>query len=210
MGTVLVVLFLLAVCGLIAYIGDLLGRRMGKKRLTAFGLRPKHTAIVFTILTGVLIACVSLGAAFGVSPGVRLALTQGEKLVMKNAALRRSVKALRTQEDTLSRALGLKQAEVGRLQLSQEALRGKNRALQAQTGRLREQYGQLATSVRRLGDENAGLQSRNRALGAENAQLAAKEGALRRQVGALEANNRRMSRQNEALAQKNGSLFRTN
>ena len=61
MGTALVVLFLLAVCGLIAYIGDLLGRRMGKKRLSAFGLRPKHTAILFTIVTGVLIACVSLG-----------------------------------------------------------------------------------------------------------------------------------------------------
>src|SRR5207249_594311 len=90
MGTFLVVLFLLAVCGLIAYIGDLLGRRMGKKRLTVFGLRPKHTAILFTVLTGILIACVSLGAAFGVSPGVRIALTQGEKLVLKDAALRGS------------------------------------------------------------------------------------------------------------------------
>src|SRR5688572_23869786 len=92
MGTFLVVVFLLGVSGLIAYVGDLLGRRMGKKRLTVLGLRPKHTAILFTIVTGVLIACVSLLAAFGVSPTVRLALTQGETLVRRNAVLRRNIK----------------------------------------------------------------------------------------------------------------------
>src|SRR3712207_8674593 len=50
------ILLLLALCGFIAYIGDLLGRRLGKQRLSVFGMRPKHTAILLTIVTGALIA----------------------------------------------------------------------------------------------------------------------------------------------------------
>src|ERR671930_96539 len=111
MGTLLFVTFLLAVSGLIAYVGDLLGRRMGKKRLTVFGLRPKHTAILSTIVTGVLIACVSLGVAFGLSPGVRLALTQGEALVAKNANLRRSIRARNHDLRQLPAELAKRQAQ---------------------------------------------------------------------------------------------------
>jgi hypothetical protein len=49
MGTAFLILLLLALCGFIAYIGDLLGRRFGKKRLSIFGMRPKHTAILLTV-----------------------------------------------------------------------------------------------------------------------------------------------------------------
>src|SRR5947207_15579591 len=97
MGTVLGLLFLLAVSGFIAYTGDLLGRRFGKKRLSAFGLRPKHTAILFTVVSGVLVAVLTLGTAVGISPTVRLALTQGEVLVRRNSRLRHSIKGLTGQ-----------------------------------------------------------------------------------------------------------------
>ena len=42
--------------GVIAYLGDRIGMKIGRKRLTLFGLRPKHTSILITILTGVFIA----------------------------------------------------------------------------------------------------------------------------------------------------------
>ena len=51
---------LVLVSGFIAYFGDLLGRRMGKKRLTLFGLRPRHTAIGVTTITGMIIAALAL------------------------------------------------------------------------------------------------------------------------------------------------------
>src|SRR5256885_6931437 len=105
MGTVLGLLFLLAVSGFIAYTGDLLGRRFGKKRLTAFGLRPKHTAILFTIVSGVFIAVLTLGTAFGISPTVRQALTQGEALVRRNSRLRHSIRALSGQVGGLTATL---------------------------------------------------------------------------------------------------------
>jgi len=74
MGTAIVILLLLALCGFIAYIGDLLGRRLGKKRLTIFGLRPKHTAILLTVVTGVLIAGFTFTAALASVPAARRAL----------------------------------------------------------------------------------------------------------------------------------------
>ena len=41
--------------GVIAFIGDRLGSKVGKKKLSLFGLRPRHTSILVTIITGILI-----------------------------------------------------------------------------------------------------------------------------------------------------------
>jgi len=62
---------MIVVSGLIAYVGDLIGRRMGRKRLSLFGLRPKHTAIVISIVAGAIIAAITLTATFIVSREVR-------------------------------------------------------------------------------------------------------------------------------------------
>ena len=48
------ILVLAVVGGVIAFIGDRLGTRIGKRRLSIFGLRPRHTAVVVTVFTGVL------------------------------------------------------------------------------------------------------------------------------------------------------------
>ena len=77
MGTTLVLAFLIVVCGFIAYTGDLLGRRLGKRRLTVFGLRPRHTAILCTVVTGMVIAATMVGVLMGASAGVRLTASGG-------------------------------------------------------------------------------------------------------------------------------------
>lgn len=56
------IFLLLVLSGFLAYLGDILGRRIGRKKLTLFGLRPKYTAIVITVLTGVLITLFTLMA----------------------------------------------------------------------------------------------------------------------------------------------------
>jgi uncharacterized protein (DUF3084 family) len=42
--------------GLLALLGDRVGMKVGKKKLTLFGLRPKYTSMVITVLTGFFIA----------------------------------------------------------------------------------------------------------------------------------------------------------
>lgn len=60
--------------GVIAYIGDKIGMKVGRKKLSLFGLRPKYTSIIITILTGILIAGSSLAVLTIVSSDVRTAL----------------------------------------------------------------------------------------------------------------------------------------
>ena len=47
--------------GLIAYMGDKLGTKIGKRRMSLFGLRPKHTSIIVTIVTGLWLQQLQLG-----------------------------------------------------------------------------------------------------------------------------------------------------
>src|SRR3954470_23779193 len=122
MGTAFVVLVLLALCGFIAYVGDLLGRRLGKKRLSVFGLRPKHTAILLTIVTGVLIAGVTFGAALVSVSGFRNVVLEGERLAGQN-------QELQGQNQLLERETRQKSADNARLAHANGDLLGKNQAL---------------------------------------------------------------------------------
>ncbi|MEO6912512.1 MAG: DUF3084 domain-containing protein [Candidatus Baltobacteraceae bacterium] len=59
------VLFIAALAGAIAYIGDRVGHQVGRRRLTLFGIRPRYTSTIIAIGTGVVIALVvTLGAIF--------------------------------------------------------------------------------------------------------------------------------------------------
>lgn len=210
MGTALVILFLLAVSGLIAYSGDLLGRRMGKKRLSAFGLRPKHTAIVFTIGSGVLIAGFSLAAAFGASPGVRLALTQGEVLVLKNRALRQRLEGMHAEYSRTMGVLAARQEKIERLQADEKTLRSQNTSLQTQTGALKQRFASLSSSVRQLESSNQVLQQRNGA-------LAVRQQALQADVSKLQSSNthlveeaRQTREESRKLETRNGQLANSN
>ena len=56
----LLVVFLLLLGGVLSTLGDLLGSRIGKARLSIFKLRPRRTAVLITILTGSFISSISL------------------------------------------------------------------------------------------------------------------------------------------------------
>ncbi len=62
---------IIVVSGLIAYIGDLVGRKMGRKRLTLFGLRPRHTAIIISVAMGMVIATLTLATTMLVDQRIR-------------------------------------------------------------------------------------------------------------------------------------------
>jgi hypothetical protein len=50
------VLFIMAVAGGIAYVGDRVGHQVGRRRLTLFGIRPRYTSTIVAVGTGMLIA----------------------------------------------------------------------------------------------------------------------------------------------------------
>jgi uncharacterized protein (DUF3084 family) len=88
------------VCGLIAYVGDITGRRMGKRRLSLFGLRPRHTAIVTTSITGMLIAIFTIAVMSAASKEVQQLVLHGAQVLED---LRNTQKAYATASHELGR-----------------------------------------------------------------------------------------------------------
>jgi uncharacterized protein (DUF3084 family) len=74
------ILILLIVSGIIAFVGDWIGRYIGRKRLTLFNLRPRYTAITITVATGILITVFTLVIMLLISANVRTALFGLEEL----------------------------------------------------------------------------------------------------------------------------------
>ncbi|MBU1107945.1 MAG: DUF3084 domain-containing protein [Candidatus Riflebacteria bacterium] len=68
------IVILVIISSLIAYLGDVLGTYVGKKRLTVLGLRPRVTAVVVAISTGIFITLLTLGVMTILSEDVRTAL----------------------------------------------------------------------------------------------------------------------------------------
>jgi len=100
MYSFILVFTLIIISGLIAFIGDWVGLKIGKKRVTIFGLRPHHTAIVITVLSGILIAIITVTILAISSNDVRTALFGMEELKEKLTYLSREVELSNVQLST--------------------------------------------------------------------------------------------------------------
>lgn len=130
----IVLIFLVViVSGLIAYLGDQIGMKVGKKRISIFGLRPKYTSIIITILTGVLIASITITAILATNNGVRQALfniqqvlsrleTTREQLDDLNQQMLAKDLVLREKDDLLEDKDNLLQKKEMEIQNSEEKL----------------------------------------------------------------------------------------
>ena len=66
----LLILALLVLGGVLSTLGDRLGTRVGKARLSLFNLRPRRTAVLITVLTVTLNLLVDLAYAW-LDPKIR-------------------------------------------------------------------------------------------------------------------------------------------
>ncbi len=194
MGTLLLILTLFVLCGSIAYTGDLLGRRLGKRRLTAFGLRPKHTAVLLTVVTGVVIGAVTFGIAMAAVPSFRRAVTEGEALLREN----RELFATNTRLDDQRR----------RLEQSNRSLEQKNQGLQASNDHLRTENDEQRKKYGELQDKNAGLTKRQSQLMAANSRLAKTTTRLSAESSRLRTTGDRLRTTGDRLRTANAQLAR--
>lgn len=66
--------------GVIATVGDRIGTRVGKARLSLFKLRPRKTAVLVTILTGSIISASTLAILFAADERLRTGVFELEKI----------------------------------------------------------------------------------------------------------------------------------
>lgn len=160
------ILVLAVVGGVIAFIGDRLGTRIGKKKLSIFGLRPRHTAVIVTIFTGICITTVTFGIMAAVSENVRTALFGMDRL---NALIADTRAALDFTSGELERAQSEQEQASSELKKSEEEIA----RLSGEQAELRAESDRLSAGNRALMMEKEGLISLNGRLSGENETLQA-------------------------------------
>jgi len=101
---VLLIPILIVVSGAIALVGNAVGRNIGRRRLSLFQLRPRYTAQIVTVITGMLITIVTLIVVLLISSEARVALFRLNAVLRQTHQLEEEI---RRQEDRLKQlALG--------------------------------------------------------------------------------------------------------
>ena len=148
-------LSLLILGGVLSTLGDRLGSRVGKARLSLFGLRPRQTAVVITVLTGSLISALSLGLMLLVSRQLRVGLFELNDLEARLRSSRSDLKGSRRAQRRARQQLEQARAdEIEARKILSDAqqraieLRSTLKPLQDQTRRLEAERLRLSQDVR--------------------------------------------------------------
>ena len=146
----LLILALLVLGGVLSTLGDQLGSRVGKARLSLFNLRPRRTAVVITVLTGSLISALSLGLMLLVSRQLRIGLFELDELQAKLQTSRDALKTSRLAQSNAER--DLQQAKLDSVQVQNELKQVQKRAaeLRKELAPLQKQRQQLEAEKARL------------------------------------------------------------
>lgn len=221
MGAVVFFAFILFVMGgVTAYMGDRLGSYIGKKRHSTFGLRPRHTAMLWTVVSGGVIAVGTLLLFLALNRTFSTALVRGPQLLETNGTLQHQNLALarnnlaaerRAHEDNARASQA--QAQAGRAQkgLAQvaAALGQAQDTLARSRTTLAQRQSDLDAAQRRLADARRGLDTTQAELRwAERSVRLARLGvrAARRQAQLADAQAVRASRDVLTLGIKEDTL----
>ncbi|PWL21889.1 MAG: DUF3084 domain-containing protein [Synechococcus sp. XM-24] len=170
----ILILALLILGGVLSTLGDRLGSKVGKARLSLFRLRPKKTAVVITVLTGSLISAISLGLMLLVSDRLRTGLFELDQIEQRlrdsrdalsssRKDLAQSRSALRSAEKDRSEAqrqLKVVAEQASRLQKELAPLMEQRKQLEAERDRLSRDIAAKDSDLQRNRTELAKLNSK--------------------------------------------------
>lgn len=92
--------------GIIAAFGDRLGTKIGKARLRLFKLRPRQTAMLITVITGMLISALTLGILFSLSKSLRRGIFQLDDILKEKRQIEGELNQVRQEKQQVEQQLG--------------------------------------------------------------------------------------------------------
>ena len=143
----LLILALLILGGVLSTLGDRLGSRVGKARLSLFNLRPRRTAVLITVLTGSLISALSLGLLLLVSRQLRVGLFELDALQAKLRDSRAALDAAETERREARSATERIEAELIATRQRSTTLRRELEPLQQQKRQLEQERNRLTADI---------------------------------------------------------------
>ena len=119
MSGYILILAVLILGGVIATVGDRIGTRVGKARLSLFNMRPRRTAVLVTILTGTLISATTLGILLATSEQLRIGILQLGQLQKKIAGFRETLGKTTQELKNTTQQKGQVEAELSKTKSEQ-------------------------------------------------------------------------------------------
>jgi len=205
--TLFIIVVMVGLGAFIAYYGDLQGRRWGKKRISKFGLRPKHTAILITSLTGAMISLLSIALVLIIVPPVRDVVLHGERAIEQNEKILTDAVVKRKQYETQSAEARTKLAD------RQTQLDVLNPLLAATKAQLSATQAVFTTTKKQFAEKQQEVADLTGLIGKLNAQrtrLGVQIRGLYQQIAELSVLNGRQSVTNKELAKQNDTQSRDN
>jgi uncharacterized protein (DUF3084 family) len=194
------VLAILILGGIIATLGDRIGTKVGKARLSIFNLRPRRTATLVTILTGGLISASTLGILIATSSQLREGLFDLDRI---RAELVKAQTELQNKKDDLRNANFQRQEAQDRLDLINKSLSNavtKQAETQAKLSSVRSKFQKANFELVKVINQERALRDRVQGLNTERDNLIAEGNKLKQERDQL-ATEREVLRKQAAESQ---------
>jgi uncharacterized protein (DUF3084 family) len=205
---------ILVLGGVLAALGDRLGSKIGKKRMRLFNLRPRQTATLMTIATGILIASSTLGLLFGLSKSLRQGVFELDQILKeRRAAIRQLERDLeKVRKDKAQIQQELEAARTAQTS-AKKRLVSINQNFQTSQTQLKTVTNQLSTvqsDVARLLKDRQQLQQQKNQLTSQKNQLSTQLNELQERVKTRDQEivkrEQQLAQQDQLLAQRQTRL----
>ncbi len=199
--------------GVIAWLGDTVGRRIGRKHVRIFGLRPKTTGLVFAIGSGVLVALATVGTVSLLARSTVDNALKAPEMQLELEQLKQNTKKINTEYQE-SKAKLLKVLDQSKFEKEEfDRVRIELDAKQTELTEISKLNGRLTTVINSLSGERNTLSSQIKTRTAELQRLGRESSTritkLRQELRLLEAqrltftgNVQRLNTQRDQLQQR--------
>jgi uncharacterized protein (DUF3084 family) len=193
-GLVLIVA-VLVLGGVIATVGDRIGTRVGKARLTIFNLRPRRTATLITILTGIVISASTFGLLFAVDGQLRTGVFELGKIQRNLQDTRSELQGAKAEKEQIENRLknSRRQQKMAQRQLEQI-----NRSLQIAIDQQTKTQSQLQNTEQRLNQSQTQFRQAQQLLSTVTQQAA----SLRSEIQQLQTDRQELVRQRDQVREQ--------
>lgn len=190
-GYILIV-SILVLGGVLATLGDRIGTKVGKARLSLFKLRPRKTATLVTVITGSLISASTLGILLALSGSLRDGLWRLDDIKRERRIALGEVQTLNAQKSQVEAELAKARADQAEAQKRLDTI---NKSFQQAQAQLKD-----------ISQQAMVLRSEIQSLLAERQQLFQQRNQLTEQITQL---NAQVAQLKNLVAQRDAELVRT-
>jgi uncharacterized protein (DUF3084 family) len=193
--------------GILATLGDRIGTKVGKARLSLFNLRPRKTATLVTVITGSLISTSTLGILFATSGSLRDGIFELDNIKRRLRVTRDQVNLLDAQKAQTEQELAKARTQQATAQKRLDAINQNFQKAQAQLKDISKQAMELRSEIQALLSERQALMQQRNQLSAQISQLQSQIQQLR---ASIDERDQELSKRGQTIEQRNRELAQKN